>query len=396
MVYRNLNITLKQIQYYIKINFILKVKKKMEGHNIFIGSPSDVQKEREIIEGIINEMNGYYEHFDVPKLNLISLKTDVRSKIGNLEGQNVIDKQINGKYNVFIGILWKKFGTKTENYDSGTEQEFYNAFSKYEENPKSMEIMFYFCERTPKFSEIDGEQLALVQKFRKKLEDKKGLYKTYSSIEEFEEIIKNDLKLLVTEKNIDFEESSENEEFEEENDGLIDLMEEFEENFNDATLEMEYLTVDIHKSEKELNILNEQNKDNSNRDIVKKYFNTVSMPITELAENVDTRGNTIVNSLNEGIETFNSIIDIHGNFILNNEEIEKTEKSMNECYNSIEELNVAIIDVLNIIRPIQPITTKFSRSKKKLEKSLNTFLRRLVAIQKVIDESNNHLLEYKK
>lgn len=120
------------------------------------------------------------------------------------------------------------------------------------------------------------------------------------------------------------------------------------------------------------------------------------MPITELAENVDTRGNTIVNSLNEGIETFNSIIDIHGNFILNNEEIEKTEKSMNECYNSIEELNVAIIDVLNIIRPIQPITTKFSRSKKKLEKSLNTFLRRLVAIQKVIDESNNHLLEYKK
>ena len=368
----------------------------MEEYRIFIGSPSDVQEERKIIEEVIGEMNGYYEHLNVPKLKLISLKTDVRSKIGNFEGQSVIDKQIDDKYNVFIGILWKKFGTKTENYDSGTEQEFYNSFKKYEKNPKAMEIMFYFCERTPEFTEIDGFQLASVQKFRKKLEDKKGLYKTYSSIEEFKEIIKNDLKLLGTEKNIDFEESSENEEFEEDNDGLIDLIEEFEENFNDATLEMEYLTADIHKSEKELTILNEQNKDNSNRDNVKKYFNTASMPIMELAENVDARGNTIVNHLNEGIETFNSIIDIHGDFILNNEEIEKTEKSINECYNSIEGLNVAIDDLLNIMRPIQPITTKFSRSKKKLEKSLNTFLRRLVAIQKVIDESNNHLLEYKK
>lgn len=365
----------------------------MDEYKIFIGSPSDVQEEREIIEDIIDEMNDLYEHLDVPKLKLINIKTDVRSKIGNFEGQSVIDKQIDGKYNVFIGILWKKFGTKTENYDSGTEQEFYNAYSKYEKNPKSMEIMFYFCQRTAEFSKIDGEQLALVQKFKKKLEDKKGLYKTYSSIEEFKKIIKSDLKLLVTEKNIEFEETSE--ELEEENDGLIDLMEEFEDNFNDATLEMEYLTTDIHKAEKDLTTLNEQNKNPDNRDIAKKYFNSTSIPINELAENVDSRGIIIVNHLNKGIDTFNSIIDIHGDFILDNDEIVKTEKSMNECYDSIEELNKSIIDLLKIVRPIQPITTKFSRSKRKLEKSLETFLKRLTAIQKVIKESETHLLEFK-
>ena len=365
----------------------------MEEYRIFIGSPSDVQEEREIIEDIINEMNYLYETLDIPKLKLISLKTDVRSKIGNIEGQSVIDKQIDGKYNVFIGILWKKFGTKTENYDSGTEQEFYNAFSKYEENPKSMEIMFYFCEKTPEFSEIDGEQLALVQKFRRTLEDNKGLYKTYSTIEEFEKTIKNDLKLLVTERNIVFEDSG-NDELEEENDGLIDLVEKFEDNFNDATLEMKYLTIDILQAGKDLTALNEQNKDANNRDIMKKYFNSVSVPINELSENVDSRGTTIVTHLNEGIDTFNSIIDIHGDFILNNDEIKKNEKSMNECYDSIEELNKSIIDLLNIMRPIKPITTKFSRSKKKLEKSLNTFLTRLTAIQKVIKESEIHLLEF--
>ena len=366
----------------------------MDEYKIFIGSPSDVQEEREIIEDIIDEMNDLYEHLDVPKLKLISLNTDVRSKIGNIEGQSVIDKQIEGKYNVFIGILWKKFGTKTENYDSGTEQEFYNAYSKYEEDPKSMEIMFYFCERTAKLSEIDGEQLALVQKFRKKLEDKKGLYKTYSTLEEFKKTIKNDLKLLVSEKDIVFEDS-ENEELEEENDGLIDLVEKFEDEFNDATLEMEYLTTDIHKAERDLTALNEQNKDASNRDIAKKYFNSASIPITELAENIDSRGTIVVNHLNYGIDTFNSILETHGDFILNNDEIIKTEKSMDYCYDSIEELNKSIIGLLNIVRPIQPITTKFSRSKKKLEKSLETFLKRLTAIQNVINESKTHLLEFK-
>lgn len=366
----------------------------MDEYKIFIGSPSDVQEEREIIEDIINEMNDLYEYLNVPKLKLISLKTDVRSKIGNIEGQSVIDKQIEGKYNVFIGILWKKFGTKTENYDSGTEQEFYNAYSKYEKNPKSMEIMFYFCEKDPKYSEIDGEQFALVQKFRRKLEDNKGLYKTYSTLEEFKMTIKNDLKLLVTEKNIDFEDSK-NDELEEENDGLIDLAEKFEDDFNDATLEMQYLTTDIHKAERDLTALNEQNKDTNNKDIMKKYFNSVSLPITELAKNVDSRGTIVVNYLNTGIDTFNSLIDIHGEYILNNEEIKKTKKSMNECYDSIEELNESIIDLLNIMKPIQPITTKFSISKKKLEKSLNTFLNRLTAIQNVINESKIHLLKFK-
>ena len=366
----------------------------MEEYHIFIGSPSDVQEERKIIEGVIEEMNGYYEHLDVPTLKLISLKTNVRSKIGNFEGQSVIDKQIDDKYNVFIGILWKKFGTKTENYDSGTEQEFYNAFEKYEKDPKSMEIMFYFCERNPDFNEIDGKQLSLVQNFRKNLGDK-GLYKTYSSIEDFKEMIKNDLKLLITERNIDFEDSSDEDELEV-NDGLIDLLEGLTGSFNKSILEMGYLTDDIYETERNLNELTDKNNDNQNIDVLKKYFNSVAVPINEFSDKVDSHGTLIVDNLNKGIEYFNSLVDIHGDFILNNDQIDSTIDSIGESYDSIEELNNAINDLLKILNGIQPITTIFSRSKKRLVKSLNTFLRRLIAIQKVIKESEAKLLEFKK
>lgn len=282
----------------------------MEEYRIFIGSPSDVQEERKIIEEVIEEMNGYYEHLDVPKLKLISLKTDVRSKIGNFEGQSVIDKQIDDEYNVFIGILWKKFGTKTENHDSGTEQEFFNAFKKYEKDPKAMGIMFYFCERNVDFNEIDGEQLALVQKFRKNLGDK-GLYKTYSSIEDFKVMIKNDLILLITERNIEFEDSSDENELEV-NDGLIDLLEDCNGSFNKSILEMGYLTEDIYETERNLNELTDKNNDNQNIHVMKKYFNSVAVPINEFSDKVDSHGTIIVDYLNEGIGYFNSLVDIHG------------------------------------------------------------------------------------
>lgn len=366
----------------------------MEEYRIFIGSPSDVWEERKIIEEVIEEMNEYYEHLDVPKLKLISLKKDVRSKIGNFEGQSVIDKQINDKYNVFIGILWKKFGTKTENYDSGTEQEFYIAFEKYEKDPKTMEIMFYFCERNVDFNEIDGEQLALVQKFRKNLGDK-GLYKTYSSIEDFKEMIKNDLIILIKERNIDFEDASYKDELEV-NDGLIDLLEDFNSSFNKSILEMEYLTVDIYETERNLNELTVKNNDSQNIDVMKKYFNSVAVPINEFSDKVDSHGMMIVDYLNEGIGYFNSLINIHGDFILNNNQIDSTLDAMGGCYNSIKELDNAINDLLKIMNGLQPITTIFSKSKRRLVKSLNTFLRRLMAIQKVIKESEAKLLEFKK
>jgi len=47
-------------------------------------------------------------------------------------------------YDIFIGILWKKFGTLTGRACSGTEEEFNRAYERYKENPSKLRIMFYF------------------------------------------------------------------------------------------------------------------------------------------------------------------------------------------------------------------------------------------------------------
>lgn len=80
---------------------------------VFIGAPSDVNPEREIIKKIINNMNKYYRGTGFSKFDLIEVKKDVRSDIvSGLEAQEVIDENI-VDYDLFIGILWKRFGTPT-------------------------------------------------------------------------------------------------------------------------------------------------------------------------------------------------------------------------------------------------------------------------------------------
>ncbi len=173
----------------------------MKEYSIFVSSPSDVQEERTIISNVINEINSFYEHDpNIPRLKLIDLKTNVRPTINDNEPQRNIDEQIEDNYNVFIGILWRKYGTPTENYESGTEQEFYNAFNKYKANKDSMDILFYFRVDLPKTSnELNVEDLYKIEKFKKEI-GKKGFYKEYKSIQEFEELIKNDLRNFILEK----------------------------------------------------------------------------------------------------------------------------------------------------------------------------------------------------
>ena len=119
---------------------------------VFIGAPSDVNPEREIIKKVINNMNNYYQGTEFSKFDLIEVKKDVRSDIGSgLEAQEVIDENI-GDYDLFIGILWKRFGTPTKTHESGTQQEFENALKN------GKKIMFYFSNVQVAPNEIDTEQ----------------------------------------------------------------------------------------------------------------------------------------------------------------------------------------------------------------------------------------------
>lgn len=357
----------------------------MKEFTIFIGSPDDVKEEREIIEEVIEDTNKYYEHDEkIPSLKLIKLTTDVRSMIVNQEAQTVIDKQIEGKYNVFIGVLWKKFGSPTEEYNSGTEQEFYNAYNKHLENPSSMEIMFYFCTKVPQsLNDINGKQYAAVENFKNELQNNKGLYKEYSNIDQFKEIIKSDLIKLVTEK-ITFDELDETEE----NDGLLDLMDDYFDNFNKSKLEMESLSNDLYNSANKLNELNA--KQVKTREETRNYFNTASETLDNISNDLDNHCPLIVETFTLGINSFNSLIKFHGD-LMTETDMSETINSIHAICNEIDKVNINIDELVTQVDNARQMTNKFSKSKKNLIKNLKQFKNELTKLKKEIRKSEINL-----
>jgi hypothetical protein len=85
---------------------------------VFVASPSDVAAEREQLEFLVAEMNKAWGKSLGVVCELLRWETDVRPAFGT-EPQAVVNTQIGDDYDIFIGILWSRFGTKTSTLTQG-------------------------------------------------------------------------------------------------------------------------------------------------------------------------------------------------------------------------------------------------------------------------------------
>lgn len=137
---------------------------KIDNYKIFLASPGDTLKERQVVEELVKELNesiGSRHNFN---LQLLKWENSVYPSFGE-DGQDVINHQVGDDYDIFIGLMWKKFGSKTNRSESGTKEEFERAYKRFKKGEK-LNIMFYFnSEPLPQNFEI--EQFKQVKEFKK-------------------------------------------------------------------------------------------------------------------------------------------------------------------------------------------------------------------------------------
>lgn len=103
--------------------------------------------------------------------------------------RDVINRQVPGDYDLFVGIMWSRFGTPTDRAGSGTKEEFDRALARYRENPKSLDILFYFKDAPLAPSKLDPAQLAKVQEFKASLKETGLLSWDFADVEQFEKLM---------------------------------------------------------------------------------------------------------------------------------------------------------------------------------------------------------------
>jgi hypothetical protein len=211
-------------------------------YKIFLASPDDLIEERTSLEGVVQELNHSFSSRNI-KLELIKWETHSYPGIGE-DVQELINTQI-PTYDVFIGLMWKRFGTPTKRAESGTEEEFNIAFRKFKDAPSKLRVLFYFNTKPIPFHEIDPQQIIRIQNFRSQLGEKGTFYWQYSDISELERY----LRLHIARAIEDLEKVNEQyctpevlQKDEEEELGIFDYVGVIEESFEELTSVMNNMT----------------------------------------------------------------------------------------------------------------------------------------------------------
>ena len=156
---------------------------------VFVASPSDMQPERDALEQVIRELNLTWSRKLRMRLNLVRWETHGVPGFGT-EAQDVLNRELPDDLEIFIGLMWGRYGTPTSSAKSGTEEEFKRALERYRQDSASIRIMIYFKDAPLTPSQIDPGQLALVQRFRSSLGKEGGLYWSFNAIDKFEGLIR--------------------------------------------------------------------------------------------------------------------------------------------------------------------------------------------------------------
>ena len=163
---------------------------------VFVASPQDVAEERGAFEEVVRELNSTWADTLGIRLDVVRWETHTAPGFGK-DPQDVINNQISDAYDIFVGIMWTRFGTPTPRAGSGTEEEFLQAYDRYKEDQSSIEIMFYFKTTPVSPVDLDPNQLRAISEFRSKLKDVGGFYSKFGSIEEFRNSITRHLSMKV-------------------------------------------------------------------------------------------------------------------------------------------------------------------------------------------------------
>jgi len=155
----------------------------MKHIRIFLASPGDLTEERKIVTEVLEDLRITIGRSKDVYLELKTWETDTYPAIGQYV-QKVITEQI-GDYDVFVGIMWRRFGTKTPVADSGTEEEFNHAYELFKRFSVPT-IMLYFKDSGTIRNETEHQQHGKILAFKKRIADLGALYYEFEDIRQFE------------------------------------------------------------------------------------------------------------------------------------------------------------------------------------------------------------------
>jgi hypothetical protein len=165
------------------------VKETFRLIRVFLASPGDLQNERKLANAAVDELNkGIATH--------LGFRVELKGWEDTLPGlgrpQAIINKELD-RCELFIGIMWKKWGTPPATvspYSSGFEEEFERS-SERVQRTNMPEMAMYFKAIPADFLTDPGEDLQKVIAFKQRIiSEKIILFGTFNEPDEFQKCVR--------------------------------------------------------------------------------------------------------------------------------------------------------------------------------------------------------------
>jgi len=362
-------------------------------YKIFLASPSDLQDERASIDGVINELNLTFGKQQDIHLELLKWETHSAPAISINHPQEIINSDLGNDYDLFIGIIWKKFGTPTNEADSGTEEEFLNAYNRFLENPTSLQILFYFNSKPVSMSEINPEQLSKIQNFKSDIgKNKKVLYWEYQDTQQLNKFLRihipqrilelrksEESQLSIVKKDEVLEVEILSEEF-----GLIDYQEIIEDSFRESTESLsrisdatEWIGEQLNKKTAEVNAMT-ANGNQPSRKTLKDYFIRTAKVMDNFANRIEPEIPIFQEYFEKGIDALSNVINISKNDLgMEQDEIEETKESLSSLIDGILSGINGMNEFLQSINDLPRMSKELNKAKSNVGTKLEDLLNNL-------------------
>ncbi|PWN66070.1 hypothetical protein [Chryseobacterium oncorhynchi] len=381
--------------------------KNVTKYSIFLGSPSDLEEERIEVENAIKELNIIYGNRNNLILDVLKWETHSAPGITESYTQDIINEDIGLGYDIFVGLIWQKFGTKTNVANSGTEEEFLNALKRFK-NKENIQILFYFKNKAPlALSDINPEELSKINNFKKVLRDNNVFYGSFNDLDELkanlrihlpkriDNLISNSIKVdksLIDDNDTSIQSTDEHSVLEEDF-GLFDYLLEFERLLSNST-------VALTKINESTNIIGEEmgrkadeierfaQYPNPNKNLIVELFKRISKIMNDYSERIKVENIVFYSNFKDAIEIglkyVNSMEYLDKDQYKEN--LESTLESIEDLQENIPLAINSMSGLHNSVKSLPNLQSNLNASKRGLDKQLDEFIFSLKGVNNLTNE----------
>jgi hypothetical protein len=379
--------------------------------SVFVASPGDVEAERGKLEDVIRELNHTWSRELGIRLDLVRWETHAYPSFG-INAQDVINEQIPDDYDLFVGIMWCRYGTPTGRAGSGTVEEFERAKARYDADKNSVQFMVYFKDEPIPPSQLDPAQLAKVNAFRASLGDQGGLYWQFSGIDQFEKLIRLHLTRQVqawktrthasnpTGPDDRVDGKRETQSIDDDDEGILDLMEVFQDKFagllditNRIAAATQELGTKVTDRNTEMEALPRDAQGNANPKEAKRFIAKVASDMNQYTARIEAELPLFSDAMNTGMNSFIKAATMSVDLDNDTDDVQQGLDAVTTLRSTLATSKQSTAEFRSTIASLPRMTTTLNKAKRGATGAIDKLLAELTKSEVLLTESEKVIRE---